>query len=391
MRRLYCYFFLFSIIILSSCQTGKQPSAPAQKVSIDTAKKDKHKFIEDFTDSLRFVALESKKGYEISRVDKLFATPVNLIVYDLSKHRVLIYNSNGKVLAKIDGYSSHPDGHSVITNVSFDYKKNQIIILDLKQENIINYDLKGQPVATVAIQDGGKAGMGVVKVKDGYIFNRNNRDRDGNRIAFFSSDDKEAKFENSVLPLPESIKNSQYFSDDLLDICNDSLFYFPPLANTIYCLTPTEAVPVYNLDQNGMPLVTKKLTNHQHFSNTFQIYGTGRHMPDIYGTFNLHVTPKLLFFNYSKGLDGAPFSFFYERNKKSSFLVDRRVAFKKYPKNTFVNFVIGKLNDYLILPIYSDTYGDNGFVNQLPAEMGNAIKNNSPILIFYRPKESLLN
>ena len=274
--------------------------------------------------------------------------------------------------------------------MAFFYKINVIELLDLKQGKIFTYDLRGKAIENKDLKQGKRAGLGFLKYRDKYIFNRYNINLDGNRIALFENVNNEVTFQESFLKIPRSLTDYAIFSGDLLNVFQDSLYYFPPLDNYIYVLNEGHIAKRYQILKNGNPIVSEKLLNHDTFKSNKELFDASRSSADIYSVYNLFIDEDIVFFNFSSGHIPLPYSVFYSQSRKKAQVISSDLRVRNHHGFSFVNFVKAKIGDFYVVPIYPKKYRKaNMQTVRMPEALKHSISSNndSPILMYYRLKK----
>ncbi|MCL6259735.1 6-bladed beta-propeller [Aquiflexum sp. TKW24L] len=131
------YCFAYSLLFLIAC-SSKSNDQNVEVIHIDKAKAE---ILSKIVEDIEYVVLENPNKPFV-KADKLFVFDGGIILADYwSNHTLLRYDQNGKFLNPIGRYGEGPGEYVQITDVDFDDKSRNLIIIS--RNHLITYSIDG--------------------------------------------------------------------------------------------------------------------------------------------------------------------------------------------------------------------------------------------------------
>lgn len=147
--------FLYAIcIVLISCNNEKEHNratdVPVIKLT-DLDRKQSDKMVSDFIDTFYCVRLDTAEY--IGELSKVQCYSNKIFILDRNSDAVLIFSDNGKFLFKISKKGKGRGEYRQIADFSINEALNTLVILDLFNHKLINYDFEGRFISEALIKD----------------------------------------------------------------------------------------------------------------------------------------------------------------------------------------------------------------------------------------------
>ena len=305
----YCLLFLLTFISCTSTDIKKIVVDPRKAISIDCKKN-----LSDYSS----IQLETTEASRMANPGKLIITDSSFVILDNTLNQLFFFDiKNGHFLNKI-----MPPDSSTIVDQSYDPATHQVQLLSVNKKLTLyslredggNLNLHSLPDAILNL-----AGPGIYNYNDYWVFDRNSLNYDGNNIAFFEK--KSFKFIKSTISIPAMFKGGYVPVSRLLNTYRDTLFYLPPLKDTIFAIDRSlKAEPAYNITivKGGVP---KKVVDNYHYDGTQKspilLLKEKRY---IWQFDNFLQTENFIYF--SVGINNIATGLFYDKSNHKSFLVN---------------------------------------------------------------------
>jgi len=344
------YKLLFALFALfASCsQYKKRDLADASVPRIKVNPLDSQTvYIEDISDDVYHVTLDTSASFGISRITNFFSTDSNIIISDRSQACIFIYDFNGKPKAKINGSTVKGGKYTFMTDVIVDEAKSQIEVVDMTMSKIFRYNFAGKFIDSAVITEPRYGGITFAKNKDLYVSELLNNNPDKRRISIYKSTGNRIDYVTQKLFLFPIIKGLDIGYPHQFDNYKDSLLYFPLLDDKIYAVTVDDVKPAYQIEvpeenRIGLDLMTEKAKDH------FEYWKKMESGNIMYDNNSLFVNRDWVSFNYNFQSNKTSRTIFYS---KRSGKVIQFVEFKSRVNPAFHlrSPVIGKRGEYFVM------------------------------------------
>ena len=309
--------FYFVIIIIFGCEYTERNSINVNTVDLTNSFNNEKKIgLNEIAENVEYIKLETNPNCLISRIEKIKIIDNYILIKDRNFKTLLIFDTNGSFIHKIDKVGKGPNEYFNIFDFSYDPENKcvyifdnfqwKVIIYNLNNEVITNFRLKFQPWNIEFLNDGKVAF---------YMPRPKFHNTDNSRVIIMNNKGKKIK---KLL-----IHNSNEYSlDDAtrffkLFIFHDTLSCWGSYYDTIYRITSDyEVIPAYYIEntKNKMPL--EQYSINSNFNERIKRYSS---------IYNLFETTNYIFF---KALQKTRLKgLLYNKKSKISFSV--RSGFEK--------------------------------------------------------------
>ena len=242
------YLYLICIIFLCSCNEKKE-YASIQYKNIDHTNKEVIK-IQDITSGFSIVPLETNDTSLIQYIKKIIIYDNKIFLLDSQKPMLAVFSMDGNFLTKIGRFGRGPDEFFYPNDFIVDEHLQQIEILDGRQHKIIIYDIKGNFLKTIPVEDFGDY---FIKFSDGtYMAYTNMKiyDKTPYKLLRISQ-----KGKTTSKHLYYTSNTYQTVSTPFLQIGIDKFIFSETPCDTVFQITKEEVVPILNIDpgKNKLP------------------------------------------------------------------------------------------------------------------------------------------
>ncbi len=137
---------IFILFFLLSCSKEKNRFTKDNIIEININKNSSAKelcFL-NFAKDYYFVALESSSESFLSGINRIFELDEKIIIFDDRYNKVLVFSDNGKFINRIGKIGNGPGEFTDITDISIDFKKKIIQVLDINKRKVLKYKLNGK-------------------------------------------------------------------------------------------------------------------------------------------------------------------------------------------------------------------------------------------------------
>ena len=364
-------FALVLLLFLVAC-SGKQENKGYDhyvKVSIDNPETFN---LSDVADSCFMVPLKSADGVVIGEIKEVFLIDSLIIVWDSKSENLLVYNQSGDYLYQIGRKGEASEEYVYLTNVKID-SENKINISDVSMQRIIRYDLRGNYISSMTMNN---PFTNFLPVESGFwgITSFSNKynltlvDREGqNEIkTYFYSEES--------IPLG---KVNNFSTDEKGDI-----IFYVTYKDVIYKIEGEELVPFVEIDFGQKK---PEDINTEEFRTFFH---DGSYLGAIS---NVHFYKNKLFFSFAdfKGM-GKPYNSyrvfvdFNTSEKKSVIYIDGK-HFDNVPVDPIPE-IVSLTDNKLVYQIVPDMYPEAA-IEKIREYFPDISSDSEPILVFYNLKD----
>ncbi|WP_457288827.1 6-bladed beta-propeller [Pedobacter sp. UYP24] len=239
--------------------------------------------------------LSSDNGYHINDFEKVFLIDSLIIVPQKERGEILMFDLNGKPKRKLRLMGSGAGKILDMSDVFLNKTTKVLEVLDKKVTKVFSYDLKGKFIKEVRLNDFKFTGFRFVSNSEFYVFERIRTRSNNDRLGVF---DKDFKYINSYLKIPDPIAGMNYLRQHILEVYKDSVYYIPLLENKIYNVTKKGAQPVYEFDAPDAYKVTDNFMAKNKFTNLGQFLLEMETSKLIICTDHLYITDDFIYFSY---------------------------------------------------------------------------------------------
>lgn len=100
--------------------------------------------LQDFIDSVKYVALETNSECPIGKIDALLLTDSVIVVVDYRiASAVYLFDYDGKFRGRVSQQGNGPHEYLNLTNVALSYDNSMIVVQDRQKDNYLWFDLNG--------------------------------------------------------------------------------------------------------------------------------------------------------------------------------------------------------------------------------------------------------
>jgi len=339
--------YLIAISIFASCTQVDRKQKISQPVarSIKIQPADSQQvYIEDITDSIRYITLQTNKDFSFRFITNFVITGENILVCDRTQNKIFIFSKAGVPERMIV--------HSPITDMLYDEDSGEIQILDISMNRIFRFDTKGQFKGDLAVAGISYLGLSLAKNKNMYvcemISNKNNTSMA--RLSTFNKEEESINYVNQQLSYPPIIQDLNILYPHKFDNYKDSLFYFPLLDNKIYHVTATQSSPVYELELPAENSIGDQLKAEHPAKDNFEYWRKMKAYNTIFENNSLFINDNWVFFRYCfQTIQQTRNVFFSKKTGKV-------IQFASYASRINKNFhikspVIGKTGNFFVVAI----------------------------------------
>lgn len=216
-------------------------------------------------DSLYYVKLETKADNIIGHIDKLYQSSDKIVVVDKRMAKeVFIFDNHGTFLSKISRLGPGPQEYNELSDVSADFIKNEIGILDFTKLKLLTYDYSGKflraaPIPILVQSLEYLPGKAIV------WFNKNMVNAHIPTLADYSLflTDTSMRVLKKAFEFPsgDSPQESPYNYWNLKPLyrSDKTLYYNPRLSTFIFKVDSAAINPLYYLNLHGMGFSPKEM------------------------------------------------------------------------------------------------------------------------------------
>jgi len=302
------YLIVCFFTLLNCTEKSKQETFPT--IHIDPDMEPKEADLSELATEIKVVPLETNLACLIGGWSHLEYVDEKYIIYrssSKSDKALLIFNSQGGFLNKIDAYGEGPEEYTSIESVLFDSDKELIYISDHRKVQV--YNMKGNFIKSLktSFPIGGlyqnHDGQFLVPVQQ--IYAESNRD-------MLHIMDAEMQLVKSIKSRnPEVISDIQqgyrYHGDPIE--ANNQFFYKEPFVDTLYEIRGTGLKPYMKFDLNGKGFSTRDGINPENYQQNAK-----RKIPPI----GPKVGDNLIFIQYTY-IDAEYLSIYDKASQKNIF------------------------------------------------------------------------
>lgn len=329
-----------------------------------------------------FLELETDKDAFIGNIDKLLFDENKIFVLDKDiSQAVFIYNSDGRLIKKIDERGQGPREFLKIRDVTLDKNKKRICLLDQAGNKINFYDYEGEFLESKPIPfsfssfDYIDSSIIAFDLQTAYNVN----DQIDNH--YLVTADIEGIIHNKAFPYSNDEKSFSYWSSRHIRRFKDNVFFQPRYRNTIYQVKKDEVIPWFFLDFQGKEFPNNgKIEGDEHFRDLKQKYSyfSGEYVDlENVACFVINTPEEYFYLLYSKNTKRTiPLKPLMVEDFISGFF---RAPFERFNDSTIVTFahahqVLLAKNAYFSY-LEEEGLGDDMFPD--------LTENDNPVLFFY--------
>lgn len=240
-----CIMVSLYFVILYSCSGDHIEKVESPKnlevIKVPEGKKSYAKFTDLFSE-WKLIPLETTSKSLIGNIRRITVFKSNYYILDRQTNSVLIFNSGGKFLNKIQKLGNRIGEYRGLMDFTIDEKKNQIILSSHKPMKLLFFDLSGNFIREERLQDLNNN----LSLSGPNLFFTNVPVND-DHLLFYKN--LETNKERKILPL---MKNSRYFEDFYLGtptmikgITTNISF---PYSDTLYEVQNDRVIAKYRID-----------------------------------------------------------------------------------------------------------------------------------------------
>lgn len=249
------FIIFFFVIFLITCVQQKE----LKIVNLENILENKTNYnLSNIADNILYIPLEIVENSFISSIQELLLIDTNIIIWDLNNtiSRVLLFDIKGHFVKQIGQNGNGPGEYGQISDMCFDQKNEELLIITNNKRNILRYSLHGD-----------FRGLSI-KINDHtnvqYFGNRYYCHYPSNLLFF----NKDIPYQLSILDDSGKVLNEQYpvnknangYLNPFIEfatfsIANKTLFYHVPKSNILYKITDTIISPktIYDLGKYSFP------------------------------------------------------------------------------------------------------------------------------------------
>ena len=301
--KIVIHYVLLSLLILS-CTSRPQETAE-MKIEINPTEADRSFDCKELLDTAGCALIplgDTRKP--IVHVSKLQVVDGKIYVMDENTHCLHVFAPDGKALFSIDRQGRAGNEYLALTD--FHATRQEIFLLDQDSEKILVCDSLGKFVRKIDIEEywgNGMFGIG----NDIYIVNKQSKPQAGRYHLFrFASD---GSFLGKYLPFDRQFgfSSSKYYAPGG---CNEYLYCQTPI-NTVYQVTPEGCAPLLDIDFGSYAVPEKYYT-----TGLRKLMKDGIHRTYVLGIDQILGNEKYIFLKYTYGKDRDSRWIIYDRQAK---------------------------------------------------------------------------
>lgn len=361
-----------------------------QEISIDASQKTSLLPTDSLFDCVHFIKLETTSVCMMGGISQLFFVDSLIILVDNQTSKsVYFFDMNGQYKYKISKLGKGPEEFLNIWNICLTPDKNQLVIYDNLQHQMLFYDLNAQFIKVenqpfmmdyfVFLSSGHRA-YNVDGMYDESLGENKNKSlivtTSNNQLVYGFSERQYGKDFN-------------YSKNRILRNCGEKTYFSPNISDIIYEITAESIVPKYhvNLGESALPTIEESITNEAFLKllNTHLFFNGDFVELKDYTYLNV-MTPN--------GYPGV----IYNHKTKSTFL---QSGFCNHPFYEFINnqaplaaygenSVVVAANPFDLLSKKDVFYKDKLlYKNDLDAIYNDINENSNPVLFVYRINKNL--
>ena len=313
----YIILFHFVFIILLGCEYKESTNYNVIPIDLTKSFNDEKKIgLNEIAQNLKYIKLETNPNCLISRIEKIKIIDNYILIKDKYYKSLLIFNTNGNFLHKIDKVGEGPDEYINIFDFSYDPENKwvyiydnylmKVIIYNLNNDVITNYKLEFRPFDIEFLNDGKVAF---------YMPRPKFHDTDNSSIIIMNNHGKIIKkllrHNSNEYSLDDAIRFFKLFN------FNDTLSCWESYYDTIYRITNDyKLIPTYYIENTKNKMPSEQYSTSLDFNERLKKYSA---------IYNLFETTNYIFF---KALQKTRLKgLLYNKKSKISFSV--RSGFEK--------------------------------------------------------------
>lgn len=248
----YCLLIICTLVLFSCSQKNENTSI--RYLNIDDLENQTIK-IQDITSAYSIVPLETNDSSLIQYVKKIIFYDNKIFLLDNQKPMLAVFSMDGKHLKNIGNFGRGPGEFSYPNDFIIDEKQQRIEIFDGLQQKILIYDLHGNFLKTISIEDFGDY---FIKFSDGtYMAYTNMKVYEKKRYKLIRVNEKGKTISRH---LAYASNTFQTVSTPFLQIGIDKYIFSENPCDTIFQITKKEIVPFITIDpgKNKLPYEYRK-------------------------------------------------------------------------------------------------------------------------------------
>ena len=144
---------LFALLFLIASFSCINQQSDKSTVTIDLNRNSKQMLYSEFVDSLSYLTLNTGDSCLLSGVEKMYVDDDKLIIKDMMKGGIFIFNLNGLFIKQINYYGSGPNEFVNIDAFAIDPLLDQVCIYDGASRRINRYTYDGSFVKSTRIEN----------------------------------------------------------------------------------------------------------------------------------------------------------------------------------------------------------------------------------------------
>lgn len=227
------------VLIFFACQNKRPKHSPinsAKPVQINLDEFQKYRSLHTVIDTIWFVSLAANDSVTSQQIiDKLFLHDKMIYTIDIRHSSIKVFDLSGKYQYDMGGLGIKKGRYRKIADIAYNKFRNSIYVLcNSPAKTVYEYSVEGNFIREIHLANGASA-LGIENANT-YYYYLNHGGEEEMRNYNLAKIDSNNTIKDTFFDLPANIDSRIGFTGGIY-VCQDSLYFNPPLTNTFYSLS----------------------------------------------------------------------------------------------------------------------------------------------------------